>query len=247
MTDLKEHAVWDAGTRWFHWINALCVFALMAIGFAILQADSLELSNGAKVTLKTVHVWVGYVFVVNLIWRLIWTFMGNRYARWGAILPGGKGYLTALRRYVVSFFSGHPEQYAGHNPAGRLAVALMLLLVTIQAVTGLVLAGTDLFRAPFGHWIAQWVAAPGVPPDSLVPYAPEMYDEAAYKSMRAFRKPFVVTHLYSFYLLVAVVVIHIAAVVITELREGGSLTSAMITGRKILRGRPVDEDGSDQG
>lgn len=245
MNDLKPYPVWDAGTRWFHWINALCVIALMVIGFAILKSGSLELSNAAKITLKTIHAWIGYVFALNLIWRFVWAFFGNRYARWRAILPGGKGYLQAFRRYVGAFFSGHPEQYAGHNPVGRLGVAMLLLLLTVQAVTGLVLAGTDLFLPPIGHWIAQWVAAPGVAPESLVPYAPAMYDEAAYQSMRAFRKAFAVTHLYSFYLLVAVVIVHVAAVVVTEIREGGSITSAMITGRKIIDGRPMDDDRGD--
>lgn len=242
MNDLKPYPVWDAGTRWFHWINALCVIALMVVGFAILKSGSLGLSNAAKITLKTIHAWIGYVFALNLIWRFVWAFFGNRYARWRAILPGGKGYIQAFRRYVGAFLSGHPEQYAGHNPVGRLGVAMLLLLLTVQAVTGLVLAGTDLFLPPIGHWIAQWVAAPGVAPESLVPYAPAMYDETANQSMRAFRKAFAVTHLYSFYLLVAVVIVHVAAVVVTEIREGGSITSAMITGRKILGGRPVDEE-----
>jgi Ni/Fe-hydrogenase b-type cytochrome subunit len=245
MADIKPYTVWDAGTRWFHWINALCVIALMVVGFAILKSSSLELSNAAKITLKTIHAWIGYIFALNLIWRFVWAFFGNRYARWRAILPGGKGYLQAFRRYVGAFFSGHPEQYAGHNPVGRLGVAVLLLLLAVQAVTGLVLAGTDLFLPPIGHWIAQWVAAPGVAPESLVPYTPAMYDEAAYQNMRAVRKTFAVTHLYSFYLLVVVVIVHVAAVVVTEIREGGSITSAMITGRKILGGRPVDEAPDD--
>ncbi len=35
-------------------------------------------------------------------------------------------------------------------------------------------------------------------------------------------------------------ILHIAAVVVTELREGGSLISAMFTGRKLIAGTPVD-------
>jgi Ni,Fe-hydrogenase I cytochrome b subunit len=38
MSELKSYAVWDASTRWFHWINALCVTALAAVGFLILNA-----------------------------------------------------------------------------------------------------------------------------------------------------------------------------------------------------------------
>lgn len=241
MTELKSYDVWDAGTRWFHWINVLCVVALAAVGFAILNAGAIEVPAAGKVTLKTIHVWIGYVFALNLLWRFAWAFLGNRFAVWRSILPGGRGYFKALRNYVASVIAGHPEQYAGHNPAGRLGVAALFLLITVMAVTGLVLAGTDLFYPPLGHWIAQWVAAPGVDPATLKPYAPAMYDAAAYDSMRAFRKPFAVVHLYSFYALLVVVVLHVAVVIITELKEGGSIISAMFTGRKILGGRPKDD------
>jgi cytochrome b len=244
MPVLKTYAVWDAGTRWLHWINALCVVALMVVGFIILNAGALDVSTTGKVTLKTIHVWIGYLLVLSLLCRIVWAFIGNRYARWHSILPGGRGYLQALRSYVAAFIAGHPEQYVGHNPVGRLGIAAMLLLITIQAIAGLVLAGTDLFYPPIGHWIAQWVAAPGVAPGSLLPYSPDMYDAAAYENMRAFRKPIEVVHLYTFYVLAVVVVMHVAAVIITELKEGGSIISAMFTGRKIIRGRPVDEEPS---
>ena len=103
------------------------------------------------------------------------------------------------------------------------------------------LAGTDLFYAPIGHWIARWVAAPGIDPATLVPYSPDLYDKAAWDSMRAFRKPFAVVHLYSFYALAALVVLHIAGVVVTEVKEGGGIVSAMFTGRKIISGAPADK------
>lgn len=247
MSELKSYAVWDASTRWFHWINALCVIALAVVGLVILNAGGLGVSNSGKVALKTIHTWIGYVFALNLLWRIAWAFLGNRYANWRSVLPGGKGYFHAVRSYVAAFIAGPPEQYLGHNPVGRLGIAVLFLLIAIQVITGLVLAGTDLFYPPIGHWIAQWVAAPDVAPDSLVPYAPKMYDAAAYESMRAFRKPFALVHLYSFYLLVVVAVMHVAAVIITELREGGSIISAMFTGRKIISGRPVDEDHSSHG
>jgi len=245
MSELRSYAVWDAGTRWFHWINVVCVIALGAVGVTILNAGDLDVSNAGKVTLKTVHVLIGYVFALNFLWRIAWAFMGNRYARWRSILPGGEGYFHAVRSYVAAFIAGHPEQYLGHNPVGRLGIAALFILISCLGITGLVLAGTDLFYPPIGHWIAQWVAAPGIDPGSLLPYAREMYSAAAYESMRAFRKPFAAIHLYSFYMLVVVVVVHIAAVVITELKEGGSIISAMFTGRKIVRGRPRDEDRND--
>tara|TARA_R110000824_G_scaffold336_5_gene2050 strand:+ start:7809 stop:8471 length:663 start_codon:yes stop_codon:yes gene_type:complete len=214
----------------------------MAVGLVILNGDALGLSDAGKVSLKTVHVLTGYVFVLNLLWRFIWAFLGNPYARWNAILPGGKGYLQSVRNYVIAFISGQPEHYLGHNPLGRLSIFVLFILLAIQGITGLVLAGTDLFYPPFGSWIAQWVAAPGVQPETLVPYASQMYDAQAYQSMRAFRSPFITAHEYSFFVLIVVVVLHIAAVILTEIREGGNLVSAMFTGKKVFRQPPVDDD-----
>jgi Ni/Fe-hydrogenase b-type cytochrome subunit len=240
MSEFKEYAAWDAPTRWFHWINVLAVVGLVGTGLDILFGDPLGLSAPGKVTLKDVHVSFGYVMAVNLLWRFAWAFFGNRYARWRAVVPGGPGYLTALRAYTASFLAGDPQQYVGHNPLARIAVALLFFLLLVQAVTGLVLAGTDLYWPPFGHWFAAWVAAPGVDPSLVVPGATELIDQTSYAAMRAFRGPFVQVHELGFYALAVLIVIHIAAVVITEVHEGGSITSAMFTGRKILSRRPPD-------
>ena len=245
MNELKTYRVWDASTRWFHWINLLCMLGLIAVGVAILNAKALGVSTDGKILLKTVHVLIGYVFAVNLLWRLVWAFIGGTHARWRAILPGGRGYMNEVRAYIAAFRNGQPRQYLGHNPLGRIAVTLLLLLLLSQAVTGLVLAGTDLFYPPIGSWIAGWIAAPGIEPATLLPYAKEMYDEAAYEAMRGFRKPFITIHYYGFYVLLFFSLVHILAVVVTELREGGNLVSAMFSGRKILSGPPADQTKTD--
>ena len=246
MSELKSYPVWDAPTRWFHWINVLCVIGLIAVGVVILNAKVLGVTNDGKVALKVVHVWIGYCFAINLLWRFVWAFMGNRYARWREIVPGGAGYWRSLTSYVGSLAAGHPQQFLGHNPLARISVAVLFLLITIQAVSGLVLAGTDIFYPPIGAWIAEWVAAPGIDPAALQPYSPHMYDEAAWESMRAFRKPFITAHYYSFYAIVVMIVVHIAAVVITELKEGGGIVSAMFTGRKVF-GAKLEDEPRDEG
>jgi Ni/Fe-hydrogenase b-type cytochrome subunit len=235
-----EYVAWDAPTRWFHWINALAVLGLIATGLMILNGSALGLSAEGKVMLKTVHVSFGYVMAANLVWRLLWAFFGNRYSRWRAILPGGAGFMSALRAYVASFLSGEPQQYIGHNPLARIGVSLLFLLLLVQMVTGLVLAGTDLLWPPFGQLFADWIAAPGVDPAIVQPGASELIDNTAYQSMREFRAPFVEVHELTFYLLGIAVVLHLIAVVVTEIHEGGGITSAMFTGRKILTRKPPD-------
>jgi len=59
-------------------------------------------------------------------------------------------------------------------------------------------------------------------------------DQAAYTKMREFQAPFVEVHELTFFALSLVIMLHIIAVVATEVKEGASITSAMFTGRKIL-------------
>ncbi len=244
MHELSTYLSWDANVRWFHWINLLCMLCLGAVGVVLINDSALGVTNDGKVLLKTVHVWIGYAFALNLLWRLVWATIGGPHARWRTFLPGGAGFLTEVRRYVTEFVAGRPPQYIGHNPLGRIAVTLLLLLLVIQGCTGLVLAGTDLFYPPLGSWIASWVVASGGDPATLVPYAPGTYDKLAYASMRAYREPVVSIHEYGFYLLFGLGMVHIVAVVLTE-RKGGNLVSAMISGRKVLSETPADKKHAD--
>ncbi len=236
----QAYNVWDAPTRWFHWINALVVLGLSIVGVILLNDNALGLSAHGKILLKQIHVVLGYVMALNLIWRFVWAFFGNRYARWSAMLPFRSGFWGKLRAYGNAFLSGEPQEYIGHNPAARLAVAALLLLLVLQAATGMILAGTDLFWPPFGSWFAGWVAAAGVDPATVSPLAAKTLDQAAYQAMRAFRSPVAMIHLYAFYALAGFILLHLVAVIVTEIHEGGSITSAMFTGRKIFKRPPED-------
>jgi len=116
----------------------------------------------------------------------------------------------------------------------------MLALLVVMAVTGLIRAGTDIYYPPFGAYVADYVAAPGTDPESLAPYDPTGVDAEKLDRLKAFKGPFGKVHIYTSYILMFIIVVHIAAVVLTEVREGGSLISAMFTGRKVLSGKPVD-------
>lgn len=55
----------DGPTRWFHWINVVCVVALAVLGTAILYTKELGVTDDGKILLKSIHVWFGYVFAAN--------------------------------------------------------------------------------------------------------------------------------------------------------------------------------------
>lgn len=241
MSSPVAYKVWDRTTRWFHWINVLCVLVLAVLGLAILNEKSFGVSAEGKILLKTLHTYVGYAFAVNLAWRLIWAFAGNAHARWKAILPMERGFSQEVGRYVRGLRAGSAPSYLGHNPLGRLMISLLLLVLLVQAVSGLVLAGTDLYKPPFGSAIAEWVTdGDPIKQANLRPGSKEFVDPAAYEDMRGFRKPVVTTHLYVFYLLMAAVLLHVVGVVVTEVREKSGLISAMFSGEKALSSPPVD-------
>jgi cytochrome b len=238
---LREYKVWDRSQRVFHWINALAVLTLAAIGVVILNADALGIPDDpGMIALKTVHVYVGYFFVLNLAWRVLWGFIGGRYARWSALLPGGRDYGRRLAEFVKGFFSGRTPTYLGHNPVARIFLSVLLLSLIVQAATGLVIAGTDVYMPPFGGGVREWVAADTHDPALVRPYAAETVNAAAYADMRAFRSPVVTVHEFNFFVLITMIVIHIAAAVIVEFKEGGAIVSSMFTGRKIHVRLPED-------
>ena len=245
--DLKAYQVWDVPTRLFHWVNFFCVFILMFVGLIMLFKSELGISSvEAKIALKELHVTVGYGFVLNLLWRIIWGFIGNRHARWRAVLPG-RGTRARLVAYMNSIKAGEPQQYIGHNPAARLSISVIYLVLLVMATTGLIRAGTDIYYPPFGSMAAEYVAADGIDPADVLPYDESLVDQEKYQTLKAFKKPFGTIHIYTSYFLMFLVVVHIASIVITEIREGGGLASAMLSGRKVLSGKPVDEDATGHG
>jgi len=239
---LMQYHAWDRTVRIFHWINVLCVIGLIGVGLVILNGKALGVATEGKILLKTVHVYIGYLFALNLGWRIIWGFLGNRYARWAAILPFGVAYKKSLNHFVEETKKGSPPHYLGHNPIARLMVALLFLLLSLQAVTGLVLAGTDLYFPPFGQTIAEWVAEDSTKLAEIKPYSKTNVDPAGYKAMRDFRKPFITIHVYVFYGLLIAVLLHLIGVVVSELRERCGLVSAMFTGKKVFHKKPLDLD-----
>lgn len=242
---LHAYHVWSRSVRTFHWINVISIIGLIFVGLAIFYNKDLGVSPDGKILLKTIHVYIGYIFALNLFFRILeFFFSGNKFSHWKAIIPFGKKHRTSLKLFIKDSKAGNPPNYLGHNPIARIMVAFLFVLLTAQATTGLMLAGTDLYYPPFGNTIAEWVAEKDknnqIKKVSLG--SKNNIDPEAYKEMRAFRKPFIAVHVYVFYLLLISIFVHIAAVAIAEVREHSGLVSAMFTGKKVFSKKPVDLD-----
>lgn len=238
---LQAYPVWDRTVRIFHWVSVLCIFILTGLGLMLMFDDPLHLGDDNKVVLKTLHVLVGYVFVAVLAWRLVWAFIGSRYARWGSILPVGKVYKTHMQAEKQARKEGGQVNFKGHSPIARWMISALLLLMTAQAVTGLVLSST-FYMPPFGEQVKQYIAESPESVALIEPYSKAGIDEQAYAKMRDMRKPFRVGHEWFFYLLALLIPLHIAAAVYIDASRRNSVISAMFNGHKVFAQKPLDDD-----
>jgi cytochrome b len=110
--------VWDVPTRVFHWLLVL------SFTVAFLTAESER--N------RDIHVVFGYILLGLLAFRLLWGFIGTHYARFGSFLFG-PGEVVA---YLKSLVERKPAHYVGHNPAGSVAIWLLLILGLASGVSG---------------------------------------------------------------------------------------------------------------
>lgn len=123
---LKKVLVWDLPTRTFHWLQALCFLG------AYLTSDSEKT--------RDLHVALGYILFALIVFRLLWGFIGTRYARFSSFLFKP----SEIIAYMVSLFKGKSEHFVGHNPVGSVAIWLLLSLGLTLGVTGVMLLQDDV-------------------------------------------------------------------------------------------------------
>lgn len=118
---MQRILVWDVPTRVFHWLLALSFTG------AFVTAESERY--------RDIHVVLGYTLLGLIAFRLLWGFLGTRYARFSSFLfrPG------EIVAYTLSLLKGKATHYVGHNPVGSVAIWLLLTLGIASGVTGVLL------------------------------------------------------------------------------------------------------------
>ena len=130
--------VWDLPTRLFHWLLVALVMA------------SFVTVNLAGVWMPT-HMKCGYVILGLLVFRIVWGFVGGRYARFSSFVWGP----VAVFGYARGLLGRNTPKHLGHNPMGGWSVLAMLISLMVQAVTGL-FANDDIFiKGPLYHWVGK--------------------------------------------------------------------------------------------
>jgi len=164
--------VWDLPTRLFHWSLA----ASFIVAFVTSESEKW----------RDIHVVAGYSLAGLIAFRLLWGFVGGAHARFADFLPTP----AKLVAYLKSLLAGRPQHYVGHNPAGAVAIFLLLAGGLIVAASGYA-----TYNEFGGHFME------------------EVHEVAANGMM-------------------ALVIIHLAGVVVSSWLHHENLVKAMITGRK---------------
>lgn len=114
----KRMMVWDSPIFFTHWLLAFCFLG------AILTQDSEKF--------RLVHVTMGYTMLGIVGFRVIWGFIGSKYARFTTIKPR----FLRVRENIQAIFRGEKELSIGLNALGFLAPYLLMGLVLLVSASG---------------------------------------------------------------------------------------------------------------
>ena len=179
----ETHPLWDLPTRLFHWLIVLCVC------FSWWSGEQGEFDR---------HAWSGYTVIVLLVFRIVWGFVGSKHSRFGDFVAGPA--------VVLAYVRGRHGGGAGHSPLAGWSVLVLLMLLLVQAVSGLFNSDDLMFQGPFHY------AASG-----------------------EFRDTMGVVHEFVFYVLCGFIALHLLAVIYYQLLKKVPLVQAMIRGRAAGR------------
>jgi cytochrome b len=178
--------VWDLPTRVFHWTLVVCVFSAMATS----EMDRF----------RDLHLYFGYVALGLICFRIFWGFAGSRYARFKSFMYG----LRAALAYLGDVMARRAARHLGHNPAGSVAIFLLLALGLLICMTGVVTLGAE--------------------------EAQGLFKSLANRPLGEFTKAL---HETLAWLMLALVLAHVGGVVVESLLHRENLAKAMFTGRKL--------------
>ena len=136
--------VWQLPVRFYHWLNAACIVALIITGLMIGRPITVPVRGEASFsyffgTVRFVHFVAAFLFFFNFVFRIYWGFVGNKYARWDTFIPlrpqQWKEIGDVLKVDILQA-RGKPLESIGHNALAGLTYFISFLAFLFQSITG---------------------------------------------------------------------------------------------------------------
>ncbi|MBU2871605.1 cytochrome b/b6 domain-containing protein [Colwellia sp. E2M01] len=183
----KKHLIWDLPLRIFHWCFAFTIFGSWYT--AENKDDYIDL-----------HMQLGYVALGLIIFRVLWGIIGPKHARFSQFIPSPKTLITYLKK------SDAKQATPGHNPLGALMVITMIILITLQAVSGLFIDDDIFSSGPYNGAVSDGI-------ENIMSFI----------------------HHNTFNFMIAAIVMHISAIFFYWIIKKQNLVLPMITGKKSAK------------
>lgn len=143
--ELVRVYVWQWPVRVTHWCTAYAILVLSVTGYYMGHPYVIVggPAGGRFVMgwMKVIHFYAAIVFALSVVSRVLWMFMGNRYATWDKFIPVQRrrlvGMWDSLRYYF--FQLRQPPGFVGHNPLAGFTYTFVFLLFFMMITTGLAL------------------------------------------------------------------------------------------------------------
>ena len=209
---VKVH-VWELPVRFMHWAIVGSIGVLAISGIVIANGNmGLLVDNPTGMNInRAIHTGAGYIFVLAVIARIIWMFIGGRYTRWTNFLPVSsdrrKELVETMKYYAL--IKKEPISEAGHNPMAGFAYFVVYCLMVVQGITGIVLVGMDR-QGGFLWNISSWILA----------YVDSPIIRFVHHAIMWIIGVFLIQHMYS--------------MVLVDIEENSGIVSSMVTGVKML-------------
>lgn len=188
----NEVFVWPIYTRIIHWLIVFSFTSSFLLSF--------------KESYLNLHAAFGIIFGLMLLYRIIWGFVGPRYATFNTF----KLSPAQLKDYFLEKIRNRWREIpAGHNPASSWFTLIVLGLGSIISLSGLLLYGIQEGKGYLGFLNGHY-----------------------YMHMGSLAN----IHTYTSYILLAWVFLHISGVLIEQFYHKTDMVFAMITGYKKAKG-----------
>jgi Ni/Fe-hydrogenase 1 B-type cytochrome subunit len=137
--------VWEWPVRLTHWITAISIWVLSVtgvyMGFPLLLSPGPAGREFLMGWMRLVHFYAAIAFTLSVLSRIVWMFIGNKYARWDKFIPvrkiRRKGLWPTIKYYL--FGLRLPPGFIGHNPLAGITYALLFVAFLVQIGTGFAL------------------------------------------------------------------------------------------------------------
>jgi cytochrome b len=207
---LKETRVWDLFVRVFHWSLVM----LVAISYLSGEFDF------------EIHSYSGYAIFILVCLRIIWGFVGSKYARFKNFIYSPSNVMA----YLKSIISGNPKRFLGHNPVGGIMVLALLTVLGTTTLSGMKLYAIEEGEGPFASNVQISLVNQAYADSDEKEHSKK--EDKHYEEDEEGEEFWEDVHETSINLLMLLILLHVLGVVLASKQHKENLARAMITGNK---------------